>query len=92
MQDGIKFALLAHSIANNPVLNQLTITIKMSLDLNGKPPTYAYFASKLRQQAANSDQTEQDNKLHKRRALNPQQVLMHALQQVGCNGDDGVGG
>ena len=32
---------------------------------------------------------EQDNKLHKRRAPNPQQVLMHALQQLGYDGDDG---
>ena len=78
-QDGIKFALLACSVANDFALNQLNTTIGMSLDLHVKPPTYTYFASKLRQQAANFDQTEQDNKLQKRRDPNPQQVLMHAL-------------
>ena len=47
LQDDIKFALLAHSVGNDSVLNQLTTTIGMSHDLKGKPPTYAYFASKL---------------------------------------------
>ena len=87
LQDGIKFALLARSVTNNSDCDQLTTTIRMILDLHGQPPTYAYFGSKLWQQAANLDQIEQDGKLHKCCFLNPQQVLLHALQQVGYNGD-----
>ena len=88
LDDRTKFAMPARSVVNDLALNQLTTTIGMSCNLTGRPPAYDHFAGKLREQAANYDQAHQDNNLLKRRGTGSQEVLMHALQQVGYD-DDG---